>query len=466
MTRPATEWVTVHEIEHACPLNTFQKVARQYITEPEHFSVKTILRAEVVDEIGDELTRLLVPRIHRENATLQRVIFEPSASNFTHVTFKPANEMAWKCVHDVPFHIPRVPAFRIGYEVNHENSVSKLRVEAQEFHDGPLSDPFYSDHLKHLLQKIVRFIQGNQKAPGGEYVKRVNHDRVVPKVMYQDRYVEIKEKYRYWIDEWSKTMQTDPHKHVYEDISITTFLICLWELEQKREGNLKKPRFVDIGCGNGFLVHILNKEGYEGYGIDISKRDLWESLDCDLRAETLNPTQKTFELDVVDDADLWLIGNHADEMTGWLPILAARTNLLMNAQRVKFFVLPCCFHDLNGRKNPFGLTIPHGKGPKYESYLAWVKNICESCGFNTETEWLRIPSTKNCAFIGRKQDLNGVEETLEDLLSSVVFEPRLSDREKTLQRLYKEKLRLEQNASHDDEACLEELSELPGFDLF
>lgn len=36
-----------------------------------------------------------------------------------------------------------------------------------------------------------------------------------------------------------------------------------------------KPRFVDMGCGNGLLVHILNSEGYEGVGLDVRSRKMW-----------------------------------------------------------------------------------------------------------------------------------------------------------------------------------------------
>lgn len=63
-------------------------------------------------------------------------------------------------------------------------------------------------------------------------------------------------------------------KFVYEDIAIATYLICLWE--QYGLGLDKKPYFVDLGCGNGLLVYILNEEGYPGMGIDVRKRKLWD----------------------------------------------------------------------------------------------------------------------------------------------------------------------------------------------
>lgn len=36
-----------------------------------------------------------------------------------------------------------------------------------------------------------------------------------------------------------------------------------------------KPSFVDMGCGNGLLVHVLNSEGYNGVGLDVRSRKMW-----------------------------------------------------------------------------------------------------------------------------------------------------------------------------------------------
>lgn len=37
-----------------------------------------------------------------------------------------------------------------------------------------------------------------------------------------------------------------------------------------------KLHFVDMGCGNGLLVHILNSEGYHGIGLDVRSRKMWK----------------------------------------------------------------------------------------------------------------------------------------------------------------------------------------------
>jgi len=38
-------------------------------------------------------------------------------------------------------------------------------------------------------------------------------------------------------------------------------LQCLWEKEMEENSTLKRPSFVDVGCGNGLLVYILTAEG-------------------------------------------------------------------------------------------------------------------------------------------------------------------------------------------------------------
>lgn len=74
--------------------------------------------------------------------------------------------------------------------------------------------------------------------------------------------------------------------------------MALWE--ERCEG--KKPSFVDLGCGNGLLVHILSEEGYTGYGIDVRKRKIWDCYPASTKlmvstdlCETLVITETGFE---------------------------------------------------------------------------------------------------------------------------------------------------------------------------
>ena len=73
---------------------------------------------------------------------------------------------------------------------------------------------------------------------------------------------------------WPET--TDPHKYVYEDIAIATYILMIWELERKKKKLTEKQSFVDLGCGNGLLVYILTCEGHSGLGIDLKRRKIWD----------------------------------------------------------------------------------------------------------------------------------------------------------------------------------------------
>ncbi|KAG7248537.1 hypothetical protein CRUP_014332, partial [Coryphaenoides rupestris] len=50
----------------------------------------------------------------------------------------------------------------------------------------------------------------------------------------------------------------------------------LWGEERAETGTMDKQSFVDLGCGNGLLVHILSNEGHPGKGIDVRRRKIWD----------------------------------------------------------------------------------------------------------------------------------------------------------------------------------------------
>lgn len=88
----------------------------------------------------------------------------------------------------------------------------------------------------------------------------------------------------------------------------------------------------------------------------------------------------------------WLIGNHSDELTPWIPVIAARSSY-----RCRFFLLPCCAYEFDGRK----YQRDNADNSQYFEYMNYVKKICEECGFETDMDKLRIPSTKRICLIGR-----------------------------------------------------------------
>ena len=109
--------------------------------------------------------------------------------------------------------------------------------------------------------------------------------------------------------------------------------------------------------------------------------------------------------------------------------------------------MPCCFYDLSGKKVDFGKIKLTDDGDqtatattRYAQYIAYIESICHKCGYVTERENLRIPSTKNVAIIGRKRSFlksdvsasKSVDAAIEALLETVKCLPRISDKEKQI----------------------------------
>ncbi|RDA89437.1 hypothetical protein CP532_6135 [Ophiocordyceps camponoti-leonardi (nom. inval.)] len=290
-------------------------------------------------------------------------------------------------------------------------------------------------HLLELLHK-----HGQSSAAG--YVKRVHHDRIVPQARMQNRYAALKDKYaRRLVEGWVES--TDPLKHVFEDLAIAAFLIDLWsDMYDDDDGDSNTfPGFVDIGCGNGLLVYILAQEGYRGWGFDARSRKSWSlfrpsahleqrlllpSAIARLDVES-SPEQHHHHL-VLDAKDspafhdgsfppgTFIISNHADELTGWTPILAA-------ASHCPFIAIPCCSHNLAGDRfrapppTSKNRLLPHASPSSsssssyspppsrstYASLVDWVARIADDCGWFVEKEMLRIPSTRNTCLLGRRR---------------------------------------------------------------
>ncbi|KAF9116577.1 tRNA methyltransferase 44 [Mortierella sp. AM989] len=306
--------------------------------------------------------------------------------------------------------------------------------------------------FKELFKKLYKWGVNTTK---GFTKSRVQHDVIVPKELYIATYARLKETHaQKWVQSWPE--KTDPRKFVFEDIAIASWLVALWELEraQNQESSMeqqtKKQTFVDLGCGNGLLTHILNEEGHQGTGIDIISRKVWDvygSTTC-LEAKTIIPNETTF-----DNVD-WVIGNHADELAPWIPIIAMRSNPM-----TRFVVIPCCFFDLNGSRYRFPKGAPDGK---YKAYQDYICSIISTCGFILQTEILRIPSTKNVALVGmatsyskeEEHEQNSCKKKVDDLVGrSGLFVARISDKEKQALQKSKQAAKL-QSREHGEEQLL------------
>uniref|UniRef100_A0A2K6PD27 tRNA (uracil-O(2)-)-methyltransferase n=1 Tax=Rhinopithecus roxellana TaxID=61622 RepID=A0A2K6PD27_RHIRO len=104
-----------------------------------------------------------------------------------------------------------------------------------------------------LLAKLAKWSVENKKSDFKSTLSLISI------MKYSKAYQELKEKYKEMVKVWPEV--TDPEKFVYEDVAIAAYLLILWEEERAERGLTARQSFVDLGCGNGLLVHILNSEG-------------------------------------------------------------------------------------------------------------------------------------------------------------------------------------------------------------
>jgi tRNASer (uridine44-2'-O)-methyltransferase len=322
-------------------------------------------------------------------------------------------------VSEAPFYHPAVRGIAFLHSYNGHTKEGVVSIHYSLFESGPERSVLDRTAL-HLLSTLHKHGEGCANG----YQKRVHHDTIIPQATVQNTYARIKAKYaKRLIDQWVEV--TDPGKHVFEDLSIAAFLIELWaEMYPDRF-----PGFVDIGCGNGLLVHILVEEGYSGWGFDARRRKSWDAYPAKTKenlkelvlipgvisitttpnlAENGHQAEKEgSQSEVIPGVHngifpqgTFIISNHADELTPWTPLLATLSSSA-------FIMIPCCSHNLTGSR----FRAPPPKDAKgeaasksaYNSLVGWVAKLAQDCGWVVEKEMLRIPSTRNTALIGRRR---------------------------------------------------------------
>lgn len=255
----------------------------------------------------------------------------------------------------------------------------------------------------HLFPRLVNWMKN------AEHVKSTPTSLSLISIeKYAKLYESLKKKYgTEMVKIWPE--QTDPKKFVYEDIAIATYLLLLWEKERLEKQMNELQSFLDLGCGNGLLVYILSGEGHKGKGIDLRKRKIWDlfpSNTC-LEVQSIIPSSTT-KYPGVD----WIIGNHSDELTPWVPIISARSS-----PNCRYFVLPCCAYEFDGSK----YQRQCASKSQYSEYIQYVKSISEKCGFKTEIDRLRIPSTKRICLIGwNRNSEESIEDTTEERIREII----------------------------------------------
>ncbi|KAL2209277.1 uracil-O(2)--methyltransferase [Sarocladium strictum] len=316
---------------------------------------------------------------------------------------------------ELPFYHPKVQGIAHYHEWDPSTEAGRVSISFLPY-TGPGAPGLTGKKLRRVAYHLLEILHKHGHSTEQGYVKRVHHDVLVPQSRVQDRYQKLKDKYaRVLCSSWAEV--TDPSKHVFEDLSIAAFLMELWADMYKDQDF---PGFVDIGCGNGLLVYILAKEGYDGWGFDARERKSWAQYNLPSSA---SPTGEALEQrlllpsivarppvssdsqglgpDSIHDGAFpqgtFIISNHADELTPWTPILAALSDC-------PFIMIPCCSHRLTGEK--FRPQPPRDRSKSHSTYASlvdWASHIAEACGWEVETEMLRIPSTRNTGLLGRKR---------------------------------------------------------------
>lgn len=276
------------------------------------------------------------------------------------------------------------------------NETGHVQLNVQDFKDA--DTPSAEWLVEKLFEKIMKWMENEflSNVSGNTFLKIPKESlSLIDIEEYTELYDGLKVKYgNRLINIWCE--KTDPLKFVYEDIAISAYLICFW----KRYSSKTNPSFVDLGCGNGLLVYILNQEGYPGIGIDVRKRNIWDMYDpkVNLIVRTITPSDEH----LFPNTD-WIIGNHSDELTPWIPVISARSSYNTN-----FFLLPCCCFELNGSK----FQRRNTSHSSYTDYLQYISEFCEKLGFIVKLDKLRIPSTKRICLV------NVSREYSEDLLKT------------------------------------------------
>lgn len=416
-----SSWVFRADISHDSPQPPTPAGAGSALSSP-------TLPSFVGFELRRCIVRTLIPRNTLRDKPLDQtcLVYEGASQHrenaHTLVVYLPHVSAA----SEIPFYHPGVRGVAFLHDWNVAESRGSISVSYLLFNDdGDRSSPKLTRTAFRLLEVIHK--HGKGRLDG--YQKRVHHDLLVPRARLQDTYAQLKQKYaRCLIQNWAEA--TDPVKHVFEDLCIAAFLIELWA---DTYGQSHFPGFVDIGCGNGLLVYILNQEGFPGWGFDARSRKSWAMYNTKLRTpEGEQDTLRQLVLlppavsgEGVRDAlgrqlavhdgrfppGTFIISNHADELTPWTPILAA-------VSECPFIAIPCCSHNLSGAR--FRAPAPKGEtkaASAYSSLVKWVTDIARDCGWEVEQETLRIPSTRNIALVGRRRSSPGASLDVEAIVN-------------------------------------------------
>ncbi|XP_071945097.1 probable tRNA (uracil-O(2)-)-methyltransferase [Antedon mediterranea] len=297
-----------------------------------------------------------------------------------------------------------------GYKIEFNESDHSLKLFVGQDYSISATSSFARPSIpwlkNQLLPKLIKWATENNEDSGNQFTSLVAMDK------YSKLYAELKQKYgAKFVKLWTEV--TDPQKFVYEDVAIAAYILTLWRQETDELGLTTPQSFIDLGCGNGLLVHILTCEGHRGKGVDLRKRKIWDLYgeETCLEESAITPSDSN----LFPEYD-WLIGNHSDELTPWIPVIASRSSF-----NTRYFVLPCCFHDFNRK-----FARVNSNQGQYRAYLDFVFEIGQICGFTVLEDRLRIPSTKRICHVGKTRTYKQEEQKKIDSKIKELIEKRSS----------------------------------------
>lgn len=431
------------------------------------------------------VTRKLIPRKPKVDRALVQTCFMYSEDELSGETQKQrliVYRPHVKTISEMPWYHPPVEALAFHYRG--DSPVSSISIHLLHFSSEvmkPMPDRLHRTMLS-LLNTLVRLTkhekstvkQNPQSAIREDNVpdKKVSSisspmsslslspadlkDTIIAQHLVQDTYTRLKEIYASdLISRWVES--TEPSKHVFEDLSIASFLIELWK--QMYPSPMKFPGFVDIACGNGVLVYILLQEGYAGSGFDARRRKTWQMLDMEhyLTEQICIPQPFLDALSCSTDSILpdtkvhngifshstFIISNHTDELTPWTPLLACLT---YPSSPNPFLAIPCCSHVLSGARHRYtpndvvqtSTIDPDADQPQagdlkdlrlakkaaqgddksmYGCLTRKVVALAQEVGCSVEVTLMRIPSTRNIGIVGNRKYTARKHAIVEDIIS-------------------------------------------------
>lgn len=374
-------------------------------------------------EIKQTIVRMMIPRnpqldkpiaqtcqlLRSVNSDRQEnlVVYIPHTSSAEDLPWYHPRGQAVAYLHSWPRSAAAANVAENGYQPHAPPTLQNGQVGAISVHYRlfPFEPLPLSDRLVRTAYNLLSIIHRHGQGTLAGYTKRVHHNQLISQQRVQDTYTELKLRHADRLrDNWVE--QTEPSKHVFEELGIAAFLIELWkdmypggggggegEVEVNgftiRKGHVKDvassfPGFVDLGCGNGVLVDVLIREGYHGWGLDARRRKTWATFTRGVQdhlKELILIPQPLFETHAdaanhganggllsqipgfrnisagdcggggqdpvwhngVFPMGTFIISNHADELTPWTPLLASISSS-------PFLAIPCCSHNLSGQR--------------------------------------------------------------------------------------------------------------------